>query len=93
MIDRPIGKNGASINELAGNGAKDARVIGADAVVAHDEIAVLGDAEWAVVAHIFVLRRDVRLVDGAAVKYAPVFQSESGGSVLNFGQCVLQEWS
>jgi hypothetical protein len=29
----------------------------------------------------------------AAVKYAPVFQSESGGSVLNFGQCVLQEWS
>jgi hypothetical protein len=34
--------------------------------------------------------------DGAsrtAVKYAPVFQSESGGSVLNFVQCVLQEWS
>jgi hypothetical protein len=30
---------------------------------------------------------------GAAVKYAPVFQSESGGSVLNFGQFVLQEWS
>jgi hypothetical protein len=29
----------------------------------------------------------------AAVKYAPVFQSESGGSVLNFVQCVLQEWS
>jgi len=27
----------------------------------------------------------------AAVKYAPVFQSESGGSVRNFGQCVLQE--
>jgi hypothetical protein len=34
--------------------------------------------------------------DGAsstAVKYAPVFQSESGGSVLNFVQCVLQKWS
>jgi hypothetical protein len=30
---------------------------------------------------------------GATVKYAPVFQSESGGSVLNFVQCVLQEWS
>jgi len=29
----------------------------------------------------------------AAVKYAPVFQSESGWSVLNFVQCVLQEWS
>jgi len=26
-----------------------------------------------------------------AVKYAPVFQSESGGSVLNFVQCVLQK--
>ena len=30
---------------------------------------------------------------GAAVKYAPVFQSESGGSVLNFGQFVLRVWS
>jgi hypothetical protein len=29
----------------------------------------------------------------AAAKYAPVFQSESGGSVLNFVQCVLQKWS
>ena len=28
-----------------------------------------------------------------AVKYAPVFQSESGRSVLNLGQCVLREWS
>jgi hypothetical protein len=34
--------------------------------------------------------------DGAsrtAVKYAPVFQSEGGGSVLNFGQVVLRVWS
>ena len=30
---------------------------------------------------------------GTAVKYAPVFQSESGGSVLNFGQVVLRVWS
>jgi hypothetical protein len=30
---------------------------------------------------------------GTAVKYAPVFQSESGGSVLNFGQVVLREGS
>jgi hypothetical protein len=28
-----------------------------------------------------------------AVKYAPVFQSEGGRSVLNFGQCVLRELS
>lgn len=67
MIDRPISKNGTTVNELAGNGAKDARVIGADAVVPHNEIAVLGDAEWAVVAHVFVLRGDVRFVDSAAV--------------------------
>ena len=30
---------------------------------------------------------------GTAVKYAPVFQSESGGSVLNFCQIVLREGS
>jgi len=30
---------------------------------------------------------------GAAVKYAPVFQSESGGPMLNFGQFVLRLWS
>ena len=29
----------------------------------------------------------------AAVKYASVFQRECGGSVLNFGQCVLRVWS
>ena len=29
----------------------------------------------------------------AAVKYAPVFQSENGGAVLNFGQFVLPAWS
>jgi len=28
-----------------------------------------------------------------AVKYAPVFQSESGGSVRNLGQFVLPMWS
>jgi hypothetical protein len=29
----------------------------------------------------------------AAVKYAPVFQREDRGSVLNFGQCVLPFFS
>jgi hypothetical protein len=28
-----------------------------------------------------------------AVKYAPVFQSESGGSMRNFGQFVLQDFA
>src|SRR5580698_6917972 len=67
MIDRPIGKNGAAINKLAGDAAEDARVVRADAMVAHDEVAVPGDAHGAVVAHVFVLRRHVRLVNGAAV--------------------------
>ena len=30
---------------------------------------------------------------GAAVKNPPVFEGESGGSVLNFGQFVLPVWS
>jgi hypothetical protein len=30
---------------------------------------------------------------GAPVKYAPVFQSESGRPVLDFGQFVLRAWS
>jgi hypothetical protein len=29
----------------------------------------------------------------AAIKDAPVFEGESGGAVLNFGQFVLPEWS
>jgi len=28
----------------------------------------------------------------AAIKYAPVFQRENCGSVLNFRQCVLPPW-
>ena len=67
MIDRPVCKYGAAINKLAGHGTEDARVIGADAMVAHDEVAVPGDGHRAVVAHVFVLRGDVRLVNGAAI--------------------------
>jgi hypothetical protein len=67
MIDRPIGEHGAAINKFAGDGTKDARVVGADAMIAHDEVAVPGDPHGAVVAHVFVLRGHVRLVNGAAV--------------------------
>src|ERR1700675_545452 len=67
MIDRPIRKDGAAVNKLAGHGAEDARIIGADAMIAHNEIMVPGDADGAEVAHVFVLRGDIRLVGRAAV--------------------------
>jgi len=67
MIDRPVRKDRASVDKFAGDGAEDARVIGADTVIAHDKIHVVRNAERAVVAHIFVLRGNVRLVNGVAV--------------------------
>jgi hypothetical protein len=67
MIDRPVRKHGAAVNKFAGDGAEDARVIRADAVIAHDEVHVFRNAHRAVVAHVLVLRGNVRLVDGVAV--------------------------
>src|ERR1700676_1836209 len=63
MIDRPVGEDGAAVNKLAGDGAKNARVIRAYAMVAHHEVTVLGDADGAIVAHVFVLCGHVRLVN------------------------------
>jgi len=67
MVDGPIRENGAAVNKFAGDGPEDARVIGANAVVAHNEVAVLWDGDWAVVAQVFILRGDIGLVDGPAV--------------------------
>src|SRR5580692_1216406 len=66
MVDGPIGEDRAAVNKLAGDGPEDARVIGTDAMVAHDEVAVLGDGDWAVIAQVFVLCWDVGLVDRPA---------------------------
>src|SRR5271167_261318 len=67
MVDRPVRKNRPAVYKLAGYRPKDTRVIGTDAVVAHDEVTILGNAHGAVIAHVFVLRRDVRFIDGAPV--------------------------
>jgi len=67
MVDRPVREHGSAINKFAVDRAEDARVIRADAVISHDEVHVLGDADGAVVAHVLVLCGNVRLVDGAPV--------------------------
>ena len=40
MIDGPIREDGAAVNEVAGHRAKHARIVGADAVIAHHKVAV-----------------------------------------------------
>src|SRR5580704_10424259 len=67
MLDRPIREDSAAINKFAVDRAEDPRVIRADAVISHDEVHVLGDADGAVVTHVLVLCGNVRLVDGAPV--------------------------
>jgi len=67
VIDGPIGENGAAIDITIGDRAEDARIVGADAVVAHDKVIVGGDADGAEIAEIFVLRRYVRLGDDFTV--------------------------
>jgi hypothetical protein len=67
VVDGPIGKDGAAINVLGSDWAEDPRIVGTDAMVAHDEIAAGGQSGGTVVADVGVLRRDVRLGDFAAV--------------------------
>src|SRR5271155_5498590 len=61
MIHRPIGENGFAVDELARDGAEDARIIRAVAVVAHDEKTVRGKRERRVARAIEIICRDVRL--------------------------------
>ncbi len=67
MVDRPVRKNGAAINEFAGHGAKHTRVVGTDSVIAHHKVAVPGNPDGAKVAQVLVLSGHVRLVDGVAI--------------------------
>src|SRR5579859_382060 len=67
MIYRPVGKHGAAIDESALDGTEHARVVGADAVVAHNEITIPGDANRSEVAQVFILRGYVRFLNGAAI--------------------------
>src|SRR2546423_828715 len=72
MIHGPVRKDGAPVNEPAGDWTENARIVGADAMIAHHEIFVLVHAHRPKVAQVLVLRRDIRLrhylsfdVDGA----------------------------
>lgn len=67
MIDRPVRKDGAAIDESALDGTEHARVVGADTVVAHNEVTIPWNANGPEVAEVFVLRGYVRFLNGAAV--------------------------
>jgi hypothetical protein len=61
MIHGPIGENSASVDVLAGDGTENARIVGADTVIAHDEIIAPSNFDRAKIAHVGVLGRHVRL--------------------------------
>src|SRR6516225_9300186 len=61
MIDRPVGKNGASVNVLARDSAKNSGVVGADAMIAHHEVAAPRNCGSGVIADVRILRRNIRL--------------------------------
>ena len=61
VVDRPVGEDGATINILAGDGAKDTRIVGTDAVVAHHEITAPRYGERAEIRNVGVLRGHVGL--------------------------------
>jgi hypothetical protein len=67
MIDRPIGKNCPAIDKPAGHRTEHARIIRADAVVAHHKIAVARHTLRAEVAEVLVLRRHIRLGQRLAI--------------------------
>ena len=67
VVDRPVGEDGATINILAGDGAKDTRIVGTDAVVAHHEITAPRYGERAEIRNVGVLRGHVGLGNLASI--------------------------
>jgi len=67
VVDGPVGKHRAAVNKLAGDWTEDARIVGTDAMVAHNEIAAARKHSGRVVADVGILRRDVGLGDFVAV--------------------------
>src|SRR5437762_5192931 len=61
MIHGPVRKDGAAVNEPAGNRTENARIVGADAMIPHDEVIVLGHAQRPEIAQVLVLRRNIWL--------------------------------
>src|SRR5438132_643947 len=61
MIHGPVRKDGAAVNKPAGNRTENARIVGADAMIPHDEVIVLGHAHRPEIAQVLVLRRHIGL--------------------------------
>ena len=60
-VHRPVDEDGFAVDERNRHGAEDARIVGARAVIAHDEVVVCGDQHGAEAVGIRELRADVRL--------------------------------
>jgi hypothetical protein len=67
VVNRPISKDRTTVNKLAGNWTEHARIVGTNAMVTHNEVAVGRDLGRGIVADVGVLRRDVRLRNLATV--------------------------
>src|SRR5260370_28699180 len=67
MIDWPVSKHSPPVNEPARHRAKHARIVGADAVIAHHKIILARHAHGTKVAQVLVLRRHVRLSERRAI--------------------------
>src|SRR5260370_24927411 len=67
MIDWPVSEHSPPVNEAARHRAKHARIVGADAVIAHHKITVALHAQRAEVAQVLILRRNVRLSERRAI--------------------------
>src|SRR5260370_17535405 len=67
MIDWPVSEHSPPVNEAARHRAKHARIVGADAVIAHHKIILARHAHGAEVAQVLILRRNVRLGERRAI--------------------------
>src|SRR5260370_34177644 len=67
MIEWPVSKHSPPVNEPARYRAKHARIVGADAVIAHHKIILARHAHGTKVAQVLVLRRHVRLSERRAI--------------------------
>jgi hypothetical protein len=63
VVHGPVGKNGAAVDELAGDRPKYTRIVRADAVIAHHKITAARNLGRAIVADVGVLGRNIRFLD------------------------------
>src|SRR5260370_38244577 len=67
MIDWPVSKHSPPVNEPARHRAKHARIVGAEAGIAHHKIILARHAHGTKGAQVLVLRRHVRLSERRAI--------------------------